>query len=138
MADEICMLKLPGVKIFTRNNLTHNNTTLAILTAPLSDEIDSLDAMITDIKKSNAEVFKTGSRILANIGWFSKCDESEYTIKNMWKLLYVLVCKHDIVPMFDFDDDTKPHDIFDSMIKIKPVIRNSNTIIYIAELVDKF
>ena len=133
MADEICMLNLPGAKMFTQNDAS-----LTIRDASLSDQIDSLDAMITDIKKSNAGIFKNGSRKLAHIAWFTKCNEDEYTTDNMWKLLYTLVCKHDIVTMFDFDEDTKPHDIFDLMIKIKPVIRNPDTIIYIAELVDKF
>ena len=74
---------------------------------------------------------------MAHIAWFTKCNEAEYTTDNMWKLLYTLVCKHDIVTMFDFDENIKPHDIFDLMIKIKPVIRNSDTIIYVAELADK-
>jgi hypothetical protein len=85
------------------------------------------------MKTNNAKNFEKGSHRNMALIWFTDCDESQYTSSNMWELFHMLIVVHDIVPLFDIDDDTDPKTIFSSTIKLYAVLKD-DALIYVAEL----
>ena len=99
----------------------------------LKEQICLLSALIEDMKTNNAKNFEKGSHRNMALIWHTDCDESQYTSSNMWELFHMLIVVHDIVPLFDIDDDTDPKTIFSSTIKIYAVLKD-DALIYVAEL----
>jgi len=99
----------------------------------LKEQICLLSALIEDMKTNNAKNFEKGSHRNMALIWFTDCDENQYTSSNMWELFHMLIVVHDIVPLFDIDDDTDPKTIFSSTIKLYAVLKD-DALIYVAEL----
>lgn len=116
---------------------SENSAIVSVHNYDLSEQIDHLSALIKDMKEKNAEYFNDGFHKNVKITWHG-CDESQYTPENMWKLLYVLVNENEVIPLFDFDDNTDPKSILSHAIKIFAVLcALTNKLIYCAQLVDK-
>jgi hypothetical protein len=99
----------------------------------LKEQICLLSALIEDMKTNNTKNLEKGSHRNMALIWYTDCDESQYTSSNMWELFHMLIVAHDIVPLFDIDDDTDPKAIFSSTIKIYAVLKD-DALIYVAEL----
>lgn len=126
---DIMVTKLPGVTI-----TQSKDTSLYEYNACLDKQLDCLDSLIKDVKAYNESQWVAGTTEHKNVSWHNNADESEYTPELMWKLLYIIVCKHNIVPLFDFDEDSNPKHILSSKIKIFPIEHNGK-LIHCAELI---
>ena len=102
----------------------------------VKEQICLLSTLIEDMKENNAKNLEKGSHKNMEIEWHTDCDENQYTSSNMWELFHMLVIVHDIVPLFDIDDNTNPKTIFSSTIRIYAVLKD-DTLIYVAELCNK-
>ena len=126
---DIMVTKLPNVTM-----IQSDCTSLYEYDANLDKQLDCLDGLIKDAKTFNESQWKAGTTKHMDVTWYTKSDESEYTSHNMWKLLYIMAVKHDVITLFDFDENTDPKYILSSKIRIFP-IEYKGKLIHCADLI---